>query len=169
MSGHDTHDDVGADLRARRAGRWAERWRGLSPAARAARIAGFVVLGIIGAAVFALAFGWLVMILWNWLMPVIFHLGEIGYWQAFGIVILAKLIFGGMRGPRGPGRHHGNPWKGNPWKGNPWGGHHGSGDWNRFQDFWQTEGRAAFDAFAERKRAEQGSGGPGGPTGTGTV
>jgi len=142
----------------------------MSPAARAARIAGMVVLGIIGAAVFALVFGWLVMILWNWLMPVIFHLGEIGYWQAFGIVILAKLIFGGMRGPgRGPGR---GPWKGNPWKGNPWEHGHGRGNAQWFRDFWETEGRAAFDRFAERKRAEDGAGtgpAPGGTPGPGTV
>ena len=32
--------------------------------------------------------------IWNWLMPVIFDLPEISYWQAFGIIILAWLILG---------------------------------------------------------------------------
>ena len=95
MRGHGMHD----------------MWPGAHPAVRGLRIAGLVVLGVIGAALFALVFGWLVMILWNWLMPAIFHLGEIGYWQAFGIVILAKLIFGGIGGARYGGRGH-NPWKG---------------------------------------------------------
>jgi len=45
---------------------------------------------------FALAFGWFVMLLWNWLMPAIFGLGAITYWQAFGLVVLAKLIFGAV-------------------------------------------------------------------------
>src|SRR5512142_2258082 len=75
---------------------------------KALRIAGFVVLGVVGAAVFALIFGWFVMLLWNWLMPAIFHLGEITFWQAFGIIILAKLIFGAV----GPGGRHGHGWKG---------------------------------------------------------
>ena len=42
-------------------------WPDVNPAVRGLRIAGMVVLGVIGAAIFALVFGWLVMILWNWL------------------------------------------------------------------------------------------------------
>jgi hypothetical protein len=128
-------------------------WRGIPPAARALRIAGLVVLGVIGAGLFALAFGWLVMILWNWIMPTVFGLGLIGYWQAFGIVILAKLIFGGMGGARHVG-HRYNPWRGNPWKGNPWGeGPHGRrrDDWRRYREFWETEGRDSFERFVQRK------------------
>ena len=83
-----------------------------SPVMKGVRIAGMVLLGVVGAAVFALAFGYFVMLLWNWLMPAIFGLGRIGYWQAFGIVILAKLIFGG---PGGGGGHRRDrrlgPWK----------------------------------------------------------
>ena len=134
----------------------ARAWHGRDPATRGLRIAGMVVLGVIATGLFALAFGWLVMILWNWLMPAIFHLGELTYWQSFGIVILAKLIFGGiggMRGgPRGP-----NPWKGNPWRGNPWQGHHGRDDWRWYREFWEQEGRGAFQRFAEKKRAEAGA------------
>lgn len=138
------------------------RWPHMNPAARGLKIAGMVVLGVIGAAVFALVFGWLVMLLWNWLMPTIFHLGEIGYWQAFGLVILAKLIFGGMHGPRGPGHGRG-PWKGNPWGGNPWEGKRRTRDeWHLYRDFWEQEGRKAFDDFVEKHRTEAGpSGGPG--------
>ena len=122
-------------------------WPHGNPALRGLRIAGMVVLGVIGAAVFALVFGWLVMILWNWLMPTIFHLGEIAYWQAFGLVVLAKLLFGGMHGPRG--RSHGRgPWKGNrPHR----------DEWHLYRDFWEQEGRQAFDAFVEKKKAETGS------------
>ena len=58
------------------------------------RIVGITVIGIITAVIFALVFGYFVMLLWNWLMPVIFSLKVIDYWQAFGIVLLARLIFG---------------------------------------------------------------------------
>ena len=89
----------------------------------------------------------------------------ITYWQAFGIVILAKLIFGAARGGR-----HGGPRRG-PWKGNPWGGSHGSArdNWRYYRDFWEEEGRHAFDQYLERKKAEDaqrpGSERPGEPPG----
>jgi hypothetical protein len=35
------------------------------------------------------------MLLWNALMPQIFHLPTINYWQAIGLLILARLFFGG--------------------------------------------------------------------------
>ena len=59
---------------------------------------------------FGLAFlalvGWVVMSLWNWLMPALFGWHEIGYWQAWGILILSKILFGSFHGrPGGPWRH----------------------------------------------------------------
>lgn len=140
----------------------AEGWHSHHPGLRGLKIAGFVVLGVIGVTVFALAFGWLVMILWNWLMPAIFHLGEITYWEGFGLVILGKLIFGGI-GAHGPGRSRGpwkgGKWRGNPWGGNPWEGHQrGPDEWRMYREFWDTEGRQAFDSFVEKKKAEPGPG-----------
>ena len=58
------------------------------------RILGFVFLGIVVAVVFALVFGYVLKWLWNWLMPDIFGLRQITYWQAFGLLVLAKLLFG---------------------------------------------------------------------------
>jgi hypothetical protein len=52
--------------------------------------------------------GFIVMSLWNWLAPAVFGLHEISFWQALGILILSKILFGGFRG--GPGR--GGPWRG---------------------------------------------------------
>ncbi|MCX7030518.1 MAG: hypothetical protein NTU62_10420 [Spirochaetes bacterium] len=79
---------------------------------RVLRIVGMTIAGVIGAAVFALAFGWFVQLLWNWLMPGIFGLATIGYWQAFGLVILGKLIFGGVgAGHGGRPRHDPGRWE----------------------------------------------------------
>lgn len=41
-------------------------------------------------------FGFVVMALWNWLMPAIFGLRQISFWQALGLVILSKILFGGF-------------------------------------------------------------------------
>ncbi len=125
------------------------------PGLRGLRIAGMVLAGVIFAAVFALVFGWLVMILWNWIMPPIFHLGEIGYWQGFGILLLAKIIFGAL-GSRGPGHGPSRGWGGNPFRKESW--HRGDWredrEWWRYaHDFWKEEGKEAFERFMDRKKA----------------
>ncbi len=138
------------------------------PGLRGLRIVGMVLAGVVFAAIFALVFGWLVMVLWNWVMPPIFHLGEIGYWQGFGILLLAKIIFGAM-GNRGPGRgpfgRGGNPWGGNPFRKESWhkGDWHGDREWWHYaHDFWKEEGQEAFQRFVDRKKAGSASGTPGG-------
>jgi len=47
--------------------------------------------------------GFVVMSLWNSLMPPLFGLRLITFWQAVGLLLLSKILFGGFRG--GPGRH----------------------------------------------------------------
>jgi hypothetical protein len=49
-------------------------------------------LGIAGIGLVFL-FGWIVMLLWNWLMPEIFGLKQLTYWQAWGILILSCILF----------------------------------------------------------------------------
>ena len=58
------------------------------------KIAGMILGGILLAGLMAFLFGWVIMLLWNWLMPTIFGLTTITYWQGFGIFFFAKLIFG---------------------------------------------------------------------------
>lgn len=64
------------------------------PRARAGRAVGFLAFIIAG----ALVFGGLVMLLWNNLMPDLFHLPLITFWQALGLLVLAKILFSGFRG-----------------------------------------------------------------------
>ncbi len=74
------------------------------------RVLAYVFLGFIVAALFALIFGFAVKWLWNLLMPAIFGLRPITYWQAFGLLLLAKLLFGRF-GHQGPSQHYGPRFK----------------------------------------------------------
>jgi hypothetical protein len=53
-----------------------------------------VVLGVVG---------FVVMSLWNRLVPSLFGGPMIDYWEALGLLVLARLLFGGLR-PHGRGR-----------------------------------------------------------------
>ena len=54
-----------------------------------------------------LVFGFVTMHLWNWLMPAILGLHTITFWQALGLVVLSKILFGGFhRHGGGGGRRH---------------------------------------------------------------
>jgi Ca2+/H+ antiporter, TMEM165/GDT1 family len=48
-----------------------------------------------------------VMLLWNWIIPGISTLSPLTYWQAMGIFILSRILFGGFRfhSHRGGYRH----------------------------------------------------------------
>ncbi len=56
-------------------------------------IAGFAIVGLLIAAAMALLFGLVLMWLWNWLMPEIFGLPAISFWQAWGLVVLSHILF----------------------------------------------------------------------------
>ncbi len=58
----------------------------------------WIFIGIAGAAALALIFGLIVMALWNWIMPDIFGLPPVSYWQAWGLVLLAHILFKGHLG-----------------------------------------------------------------------
>jgi len=61
----------------------------------------------IAAAAFLSLISFIVMQLWNYLLPAILHVGAITFWQAMGIFILCKILFGFGR----PGRFGGGaPW-----------------------------------------------------------
>ena len=61
-----------------------------------------------------LIFGFVVKYLWNWLMPPIFGWHAITFWQAAGILLLSKILFGG--GFRGRGGMHWRNRMGERWE-----------------------------------------------------
>lgn len=66
----------------------------------------FIPLFCVG---FVALFGCIVMVLWNWLMPDLFGLPTLSFWQAAGLLVLCKILFGGIGGghhAHGHGCHH---------------------------------------------------------------
>jgi hypothetical protein len=51
---------------------------------------------------FVTLFGEVVMHLWNWLAPTLFGWRQVTFWQAIGLLILCRILFGGFSG-RGHG------------------------------------------------------------------
>jgi hypothetical protein len=67
---------------------------------------------VILAPLFIFGIGYITMELWNCLVPELFHGPLIDFWQAIGLLILSKILFGGFKGRGGCccGHGHGS-WK----------------------------------------------------------
>lgn len=54
--------------------------------------------------VFLTAFSFIVMLLWNAILPDVLNAKPINFWQSLGLLALAKILFGGFGGWRGKHR-----------------------------------------------------------------
>ncbi|MTI30227.1 hypothetical protein [Xanthovirga aplysinae] len=106
-----------------------------------------VLLGIVAAIGFAVLFGFIVMWLWNALMPELFGLKEINYWQAVGILILFKILFGGFGGSsnnksssKKKADSSDKSYKNDFSK------------WELYDKFWEEEGEEAYKAYIKRTK-----------------
>ena len=103
------------------------------------RLRRIVKMAGIGVAFFAIVliaaalFGLIVMHLWNWLMPVLFGLHALTYWQAIGLLILSWILF---RGPRGWGRNCA----------------HRRSSWNHMRGHWQNMTPEERERFRAKMR-----------------
>ncbi|MBX3047107.1 MAG: hypothetical protein KJZ53_07435 [Anaerolineales bacterium] len=62
------------------------------------------LLAVIGFVVFFTVGGLAVQGLWNWLLPELFGWPQVSFWQALGLLVLSRILFGGIGGPGGRGR-----------------------------------------------------------------
>jgi hypothetical protein len=79
-------------------------------------IAKRIAIGIaifIAFVLFILIGGVIVQWLWNWLLPDIFGLRSITWWEALGLLALSRILFGGFGrgGSHGPSRRRKEWWK----------------------------------------------------------
>lgn len=113
----------------------------------------FIVL----APVFVAALTFVVMLLWNALIPSLFAGPILGFWQAAGLLVLCRVLFGGFR-PHG--NHHN--WRHRAWRAR----------WHRMSPEERDRFRDGFRRWKDMSRDERrefrkgfGGGGFGGPFG----
>jgi hypothetical protein len=72
------------------------------------RIVRIVMMVVILGPLMVFLFGEIILHLWNWLMPTLFHLPAITFAQGLGLLVLSWFFFGGLRGsgPRSGYRRH---------------------------------------------------------------
>jgi len=99
----------------------------------------FIIL-MVAAGVFV--FSGAVMLLWNAILPAVLHVSTITFFQAMGILLLGKILFGGFRGRR--------PWAGHHWKMHMWKKWEGMSPEERekFKEQWQHRGHWCMPADA---------------------
>jgi Ca2+/H+ antiporter, TMEM165/GDT1 family len=61
-----------------------------------------------------LLFGWVVMLLWNAILVPVLSVGLLSFWQAVGLLVLTRILFGSMGGGgwkrKGPSPGFRNKW-----------------------------------------------------------
>jgi hypothetical protein len=117
------------------------------------RIAVMAILGVCGAVLLGFLFGLFVKLLWNWLMPDLFNLKEITYWQAVGIVVLAHLIFGSFGTGKGSDSSDKKKSKCEEKQDSKGETKH----WQYYDEWWKQQGKQSFENYAQGKESKNDS------------
>lgn len=108
------------------------------------------LLGVFGITAMGFIFGIFIMFLWNKLMPEIFGLKEITYWQAIGLFVLLRILLGSIGGDKSSSANNKKVVTRNislskdklaidP-------------DIDDYEAWWQLEGKEAFEQYADSKK-----------------
>ena len=107
-------------------------------------IVGMVIFGGIAITGLAILFGFVIMWLWNWLMPEIFGLTTLTYWQAVGLFILLKLLLGGCgRGSSKKSCKDSDQKKGKSKT--------DFSKWEHYDQFWKEEGDQLYNKYLDKQ------------------
>jgi hypothetical protein len=71
---------------------------------KAKKLAKVLVMVLVFLPLFVFVMGQIVLHLWNWLAPALFGLHPVTFWQAVGLLVLCRILFGGF-GRGSHGRH----------------------------------------------------------------
>ena len=99
-----------------------------------------VLFFVVVFAAFVAAAAWVVMLLWNAILPDVAGLKTLNFWQAAGLLILAKILFGGFGGRK-------RPWKGS-------GKHHWRNKWMGMTREERRDARTRWKEYCKRKDSE---------------
>lgn len=99
------------------------------------------LLAVVGVTFFGFIFGYIIMWLWNQLMPQIFGLPLITYWQGVGLFILARILLGTFGSDNKNNGHivHHKAKSANT----------SDPDWVRYNTWWEKEGKTAFENYTD--------------------
>ncbi|WP_117880730.1 hypothetical protein [Aureibaculum luteum] len=111
-------------------------------------IVGIIIFGATAITGLAILFGFVIMWLWNWLMPLIFGLPLLNYWQAVGLFILLKILIGGC-GTGGSSKSSKN--SKNECKDDS---KTDFSKWKHYDKFWKEEGDAFFKQFVDKQNSQ---------------
>jgi len=73
------------------------------------RVVKIILLIVVIGPLAILVFGGVVMLLWNNVLAEVLHISTVTFWQALGILVLSKILFGSFSGGRSWRRDH--SWK----------------------------------------------------------
>jgi len=114
--------------------------RGRSPG----EIAGIIIFGTLAITGLAILFGFVIMWLWNWIMPEVFGLTTLSYWQAVGLFILLKILLGGCGG----GSSHSSSKSKSKCRTNS---KSEFSKWKYYDKFWKEEGDDFYKQYVDRQ------------------
>lgn len=109
-------------------------------------IVGIIIFGGIFITGLVILFGFIIMWLWNWLMPEIFGLPPLTYWQAVGLFILLKILIGGCGigdSSKKPSKNSNDTCK--------TGTKTDFSKWKHYDKFWEEEGNKYYQQYIERQ------------------
>lgn len=104
-------------------------------------IIGIIIFGALFITGLAILFGFVIMWLWNWLMPEIFGLTTLTYWQAVGLFILLRILIGGCGGS-GSKKSNKKCDKDNKTD---------FSKWKHYDKFWKEEGDKYYTQYVDKK------------------
>lgn len=108
-------------------------------------IVGIILFGGLFIAGLAVLFGFGIMWLWNTLMPELFGLKTLTFWQAVGLFILLKILLGGCGGGMGKSKSNSsNDACENESKTD-------FSKWKHYDKFWEEEGNELYEEFVKRQ------------------
>ena len=149
-------------IKENRSNGWSKNHRHLN-GAKVRRIIGWVFVGVIVACFFALIFGFLVKWLWGFTLSPLFNLPQPTYWQAVGLIILGKLLFGGVGHSHKDSNHSFDHKKWHDHFEGRYGNKTSSPDWistdkehgEYYREFWEKEGKRAFQEYLDKCRSKE--------------
>lgn len=90
---------------------------------------------------FVAAATWVVMFLWNTILVEVTTVKPLNFWQAGGLLLLAKILFGGFGGGRGKWKNaNGKEWK---------------DKWMNMSDEERQEAKSRWKAHCEKQKSEK--------------